>query len=121
MNFFPHLKRGKVQYKSLRVPAMHLLRIMVYAVLACSRIYASGGYRSADAPLMFLGNQSLPPMIFVENGKPAGIVVELAEAMAKRMKSPVKFEYMNWTTAQQLVLAGRTDALLQINPTEERK
>ena len=47
-------------------------------------------------------------MIFVENGKPAGIVVDLAEAMAKRMKRPVKFEYMNWTTAQQLVLDGQS-------------
>jgi PAS domain S-box-containing protein len=105
-----------VKNKPSSMPMMRILLIMI--VLACCRV---NGYGSADSPLLFLGNQSLPPMIFMDKGKPAGIVVDLAGALAKRMKRPVKFEYMNWTTAQQLVLEGRADALLQINPTEERK
>jgi len=95
---------------------MYILLVMV--VLACSRLY---GYGSADSSLLFLGNHSLPPMIFMDHGKPAGVVVDLAAALAGRMKRPVRFEYMNWAAAQQLVLDGRADALLQINPTEERK
>jgi PAS domain S-box-containing protein len=95
---------------------MHILLILV--VFIFSPVF---GYGSADASLLFLGNHSLPPMIFMDNGKPAGIVVDLAGALAKRMKRPVRFEYMNWATAQQLVLEGRADALLQINPTEERR
>jgi PAS domain S-box-containing protein len=106
----------KVKNKPLSMPTMHILLVMV--VLACSRVY---GFGSADSFLLFLGNHSLPPMIFMDNGKPAGVVVDLAGALARRMTRPVKFEYMNWATAQQRVLEGRADALIQINPTEERK
>jgi PAS domain S-box-containing protein len=116
MNSTLCLKRGNVTHKPLNMLTLHILLVMV--ALSCSRVY---GYGSADSSLLFLGNHSLPPMIFIENGKPAGIVVDLAGALAKRMKRPVKFDYMNWSAAQQLVLEGRADALLQFNPTEERK
>ncbi len=73
-----------------------------------------------ERPVLFLGNGSLPPMNFIKNGKPTGIVLDLAEALAKRMRHPVEIRLMNWTEAQQLVLQGRADALLQINPNLER-
>lgn len=76
---------------------------------------------SSDAPLLFLGNQALPPMIYKENGEYVGVVVDLAKALKERMERPVVLEYMNWTRAQDLVLRGEADALLQINPSEERR
>ena len=36
------------------------------------------------------------------------------------MHHPVEIRLMNWAEAQQLVLEGRADALLQINPNPER-
>ena len=69
---------------------------------------------------MFLGNESLPPMNFMKNGKPSGIVVDLTDALAKRMHRPAEIRLMEWTEAQKLVLEGRADALLQINPNRER-
>jgi len=59
-------------------------------------------------------------MNFMKDGKPTGIVIDLVEALAKRMHHPVEIRLMNWTEAQQLVLEGRADALLQINPDPER-
>ena len=70
---------------------------------------------------LFLGNKTLPPMIYLDNDKPVGIIVDLAEAIKSRMSRPVSLKYMNWSQAQQLVLEGKADALLQINPSEERK
>ncbi|MEF3698581.1 PAS domain S-box protein [Desulfolutivibrio sp.] len=71
-------------------------------------------------PVVFLGNQSLPPMNYVKNGKPSGIVIDLAEALAKRMHSPVEIRLMDWSKAQELVVDGKADALLQINATPDR-
>jgi diguanylate cyclase (GGDEF)-like protein len=71
--------------------------------------------------LLFLGNKTLPPMIYTQKGKTTGIVVDLAEALKKRMEQPVEIKYMDWSQAQQLVLEGRADALLQINPSQDRE
>lgn len=76
---------------------------------------------SPSEPLLFLGNHILPPMIYTQDDKSVGIVVDLVEAIKKRMKRPVKTIYMDWTEAQRMVLKGEADALLQINATEERR
>ncbi len=41
-------------------------------------------------PVLFLGNQSLPPMNYLKDGKPVGIVIDLVEALAQRMHYPWK-------------------------------
>ncbi len=78
------------------------------------------GGDAGERPVLLLGNESLPPISFIENGKPTGIVIDLADAMANHMHRPVEIRLMNWAEAQQLVLEGRADALLQINPNPER-
>ena len=72
-------------------------------------------------PLRFLGNASLPPMTSLHEGRPEGVVVDLAYAVAGKAGLSVKIEAMDWPEAQQLVAAGKADALLQINPTPERQ
>jgi len=71
-------------------------------------------------PALFLGNQSLPPMNYLKGGKPTGIVVDLATAIAGRMRHPVEIQLMDWGEAQRLVKEDRADALLQINANPER-
>jgi len=78
------------------------------------------GEDAGERPVLFLANDSLPPISYMKNAKPAGIVIDLVEAMAKHMHRPVEIRLMNWAEAQQLVLDGRADALLQINPDPER-
>jgi len=76
--------------------------------------------KALDHPILLLGNESLPPMSFVKGGKPHGIVVDIAKALAAHMHRPVEVRLMDWTEAQQRVLEGQADALLQFNPNPER-
>ncbi len=86
--------------------------ILLSAHVACGQ--------GRTAPALLLGNEALPPMCFLERGKPRGIVVDLAEALAKNMRRPVEVRLADWAEAQRLVREGRADALLQINPSSER-
>lgn len=72
-------------------------------------------------PIVFLGNHRLPPMNYLENDQAKGLTVEIVRAMAERMEQPVVIELMDWSEAQQKVLDGEADALIQINITEKRE
>ena len=80
-----------------------------------------GTGRDSTRPVVFLANDNLPPMIYMQDGKLIGIIVDLGEALKKQMKQPVRLDYMGWAEAQQQVLEGKADALLHINSSEERK
>jgi PAS domain S-box-containing protein len=77
--------------------------------------------RASNRPLVFLCNKMLPPMIYMQDGKRVGIVVDLAEAIKRHINRPVNLKYMDWSQAQQLVLEGKADAVFHINPSEKRK
>ena len=98
------------------VLALTLLVLLLWWTAAHARAYA----KEERPPVLLLGNASLPPMNFIKEGKPEGIVVDLTRAMAERMHRPVDIRLMNWTEAQRLVSEGRADGLLQINPSPER-
>jgi ABC-type amino acid transport substrate-binding protein len=101
--------------------AVPLLVSAIGALWVVDRAHAQPvGGEAGKRPALFLGNESLPPMNFMKDGKPAGVVIDLAKALAERMHQPVEIRLMNWAEAQQLVADGRADALLQINPTPER-
>jgi ABC-type amino acid transport substrate-binding protein len=87
--------------------------------LLLSPLYAPPAAAATGAAL-FLGNKSLPPMNFIENGTPRGLVVDLVRAAARHMSRPVEIRLMDWADAQRLVLDGSADALIQINPDSER-
>lgn len=76
---------------------------------------------SNDTTLLFLGNQNLAPVIFLDDTIPSGVAVDIVHELAKHMPEPIKIKAMNWSEAQELVARGDADALIQINPTEERK
>ena len=100
----------------------YIFLIIIFAVTVLSLpAEAAKENDSSQSDYLFLGNETLPPMIYMKNGKPVGIIVDLAEAIKSRMSRPVSLKYMNWSQAQQLVLEGKADALLQINSSEERK
>ncbi len=70
---------------------------------------------------LFLGNKAIPPFVSLQDGKPVGIVVDLAYALADKAGLNIIVEAMDWPTAQSEVLHGKADALLQINPNPERE
>ena len=95
--------------------------LLVCGLLAILLLPLAAQSAERSEPLRFLGNESLPPMISLHEGRPEGVVVDLAYAVAEKTGLSVKVEAMNWPEAQQLVAAGKADALLQINPTPERQ
>jgi len=103
----------------IAVVALIVGTLLAWWTVDQARAQSVGG-EAGGRPVLFLGNDSLPPMNFVKHGKPTGIVIDLAEALAKRMHQPVEIRLTSWAEAQQLVLDGRADALLQINPNQER-
>ncbi len=82
---------------------------------------ASGESAINTTPLLFLGNQNLAPIVYLDGTTPSGVDVDLVHALAQHMPQPVEIRAMNWTEAQALVARGGADALIQFNPTEERE
>jgi PAS domain S-box-containing protein len=80
----------------------------------------SPGEISYTTPLLFLGNQNIAPVIFLDGTTPKGVDVDIVWALTPHLSRPVEIKAMNWTEAQSLVAKGSADALIQINPTEER-
>ena len=74
-----------------------------------------------DRPLLFLGNDRIPPFIWVENQRPVGLVIDLARALVDNASLHARIEAMAWPRAQAMVEAGEADALLQINPSPGRE
>ncbi len=70
--------------------------------------------------LVFLGNQALPPMVYLQDGKAKGVAVDLVKRLSEEMGRPVDIRPANWAEAQKDLAEGRVDALVQINPTESR-
>jgi len=82
---------------------------------------SDGADRVTNRPYVFLGNDNLPPMTYMQDGKLIGIIVDIGDALKKQMNHSVRLDYMVWAEAQKLVLEGKADALLHINTSEERK
>jgi PAS domain S-box-containing protein len=87
----------------------------------CRTLKATVRDGSSAKPLLFIGNEAIPPMIYRVDGRPLGLVVDLVQALTERMPQTVRCNFMDWSKAQEMVQGGRADALIQINPTEERR
>ena len=98
----------------------HYVKSLILALLFQFSAWPTFGLE-LSTPLRFVGNDKIPPIIFVQNGKPVGLVVDLAYAIADKAHLSIQVEAMDWATAQSLVSTGKADALLQINPTPERE
>jgi hypothetical protein len=71
-------------------------------------------------PVLFLGNQSLPPMNYLKDGKPVGIVIDLVEALAQRMHYPVEIRLMDGVMPRNSLEVGRLTRCCRSMPTLDR-
>lgn len=71
--------------------------------------------------LQFGGNANYPPMTFVEDGYPKGLVVDIVHAMAQRLDRPIDVRLMAWKDAQALMLDDKIDLIGPMAITEARK
>ncbi|MBF0290316.1 MAG: transporter substrate-binding domain-containing protein, partial [SAR324 cluster bacterium] len=104
--------------RTLRVECVLVFLTFVAALIVLpSSLFAEQGDRS----FLFLGKPDIPPLIYAQDSKPVGLVVDLARSMAKKAGLKVEVQAMDWSVAQQKVQDGEADALLQINSTSEGK
>ena len=112
--------KGKV---SSDIARFVIAAVMVFSICFLLATHASAqtdAGKEGERPLLFLANDSLPPLNYTKQGNPSGLVVDLARAMAKHMHRPVEIRLMNWAEAQQMILDEKADALLQINADPQR-
>jgi len=119
---------GKVSAKGLfwtkEICALHsqlrwaVLSGILFGLLALASVAAEA---SDNTRLIFLGNKNIAPVVYLDNGTPAGAVVDIVHALEKHLPQPVEIRAMDWAEAQALVARGEADALIQINETEERR
>lgn len=106
-------RKPRARRTALRLPLLFAICVM------CAALPASAG-EPEDKPLLFLGNHALPPMNFLKDGEPAGLVVDIARGDGLTHAASGGDTPDRLGQAQQLVLEGKGDALLQINPNPER-
>jgi ABC-type amino acid transport substrate-binding protein len=103
------------------------LVVIAFCAPASAATAAPGVTASAPASpatngsLVFLANENLAPVAYLDHGVPSGLAIDLTRTMAARMPQSVQIRVMDWAQAQALVASGRADALIQINPTPERR
>lgn len=71
--------------------------------------------------IVFVGNKNIAPIVYNEKGTAKGIVVDIAKALGEKTGYNIQIHAIDWVEAQNKVLAGEADALLQINPSSERE
>ncbi|NMB44446.1 MAG: diguanylate cyclase [Clostridiales bacterium] len=71
--------------------------------------------------IVFLGNKNIPPIVYEEDEMAKGVAVDIVKALGKEIACNVKIQATDWSKAQDMVLEGDADALIQINPSPERE
>lgn len=70
--------------------------------------------------LVLLGNESLAPIVYNNNGTAKGVAVDIAKALGDRIGYNIIVVTVNWEQAQEMLYNGDADGLLHINPSPER-
>lgn len=105
----------------LLVLAFLVFLMMISVFLGINYKDRKAQFETAVEPLIFLGNDSLAPILFEEDDTSKGVVADITKELSKKMGMPIKVELMKWDEAQTLFLSGYGDALLRINRTEDRE
>src|SRR6185437_3457250 len=109
------MSRSAAQWRSGRIPRTLVVSITFIAA-ALARVKAD-----SPKPLLFVGDKDYPPLTYLDGQQPAGMAVDVVKALAGPMKRPIRIELMDWNLAQQKVLNGEADALLELSATEGRQ
>jgi signal transduction histidine kinase/ABC-type amino acid transport substrate-binding protein len=84
-------------------------------------ITSSFSFASSNKPLLFLGDKDYPPYEWLEEGTPTGLNVDICREVSRAIGREIKVELMQWKTAQEKVLKGEADGLIEIDISEERQ
>ena len=93
--------------------------ILAYVILIV--LLASPECAAENKTLVFVGNDSYPPISYQEGRKPKGLAIDIVHALGQRMGRQIDIRLMEWKVAQAMVAQGKADALCQLSITEARK
>jgi ABC-type amino acid transport substrate-binding protein len=69
----------------------------------------------------FVGNENYPPLIYKQENKASGLIVDIAKAVAEKGGFNSQVLAMEWLVAQKKVQDGELDALLLVNKNPQRE
>ncbi|MBI3373941.1 MAG: transporter substrate-binding domain-containing protein [Betaproteobacteria bacterium] len=67
------------------------------------------------------GDQSYPPLAYLEQGVPKGFDVDVVKALAAAMQRDIQIELSPWDHAQDRVRQGHSDCLIGMSITDDRR
>jgi signal transduction histidine kinase/CheY-like chemotaxis protein/ABC-type amino acid transport substrate-binding protein len=105
---------GYIMATALRIPLASCLVVFLALYAFC----AQAGQRE---PLIFGSNANYPPITYLENGTPKGVVVDIVRALEQRMGRKIDIRLMEWKVAQAQTAEGKMDAIGPMVITEPRK
>jgi len=104
---------------------MQCVRISVclfIAISSCSPVLAGPAADAEPAPpLRLVGDKDYPPLTYLDSGVPKGLDVDIARALAGRLRRELRIELMDWSEAQRQALRGDADGVLSMSITSERQ
>ena len=95
--------------------------VVVIFVSALSINAVESNEQTYSETIFFLGNKNIAPIIFEEDGEAEGIAVDLVKALEEKINFNIDVQALDWVEAQNKVLTGQADALIQINPSLDRE
>lgn len=75
----------------------------------------------SSKPFLFIGNENIAPMIYLQNGQVLGLAADIFKAIQDLHPGLVRFETDEWATAQERVRSGEGAGLVQLNRNPARE
>ncbi len=91
------------------------------SILFSQIIICSPNFALERKPIIFAGDKNLPPIEYLQDGKPTGMFNELLQELSKVMGRRIEHQLGVWKESQKKVLNGEADALTVFGNTEERR
>ncbi|HHT63339.1 MAG TPA: diguanylate cyclase [Clostridia bacterium] len=113
------INKGR-KYNTIISYRVLLIGITLVFTLGTINVFSIDHFDNAKT-IVFLGNERIAPIIYNEKGTAKGVVVDIAKELGKKIGYNIEVRAINWDEAQNMVLLGEADALLQINPNPERE
>ncbi len=78
--------------------------IVGLSVLFSQIIICPSSFAQKSKPIIFAGDQDLPPIEYLQDGKPTGMFHDLLQELSKVMKREIEYHLDVWKESQKKVL-----------------
>jgi polar amino acid transport system substrate-binding protein len=108
-------------FKKLNMDAGFLRRYPGIFLLALALVFAPASAKPAHAGELVLAAADSAPTAFMENGKPAGMLVDIVTEALRRAGYPVRIKLMPWARCLAEARAGTVDGVFSSFRLPERE